>query len=117
MTDRALTRVQAAERYGISERHLRHLEGEHQIPVLRLGRAVRYDAKALAALEHATRCPSKSLPEKTRERSGSPARSPAIASVSLRERLIAGLRKNVAQHVKPSSTVTPFTGRRQPRQA
>ncbi len=39
MTDRALTRVQAAERYGISERHLRHLEGEHQIPVLRLGRA------------------------------------------------------------------------------
>ncbi len=51
----ALTREQVAERYQVCERTIRKLEFQHSIPVLRLGRSVRYDARALAALEEAVR--------------------------------------------------------------
>ena len=109
MTEATLTRAEAAQRYGISPRHLADLEAEHRIPVLRFGRAVRYDGQALAALEAACRCPSASRAARTRLSGTSPAPSPASVSARLRERLTEGLRTNTARPAKRSSTVVPFT--------
>lgn len=52
---RALTRSEVAAMLAISQRHLRRLEELHRIPVLRLGRSVRYEEAAVAALKDACR--------------------------------------------------------------
>ena len=61
MTDRLLTRPQVADRFQITPRHLADLEKEHSIPILKAGRAVRYDTAAILQLEAALRCPSRSI--------------------------------------------------------
>jgi hypothetical protein len=55
--DHCLTRAQVAERLQISQRHVAHLEAWYFVPVLRVGRAIRYDAQAWNFLIDAMRSP------------------------------------------------------------
>ena len=65
------TRAEVAREYRIHPRTLHRLEKDYGIPVLRPGRAVIYDAIAIAALEEA--CRLKSEPARAVKVSGSPA--------------------------------------------
>lgn len=109
MTDRLLTRQQVADRFQISARHLADLEKEHSIPILRAGRAVRYDAAAILQLEAALRCPSRSPAGAAPALGKLSGPLPGSASANLRGRLIAGSRKKPAPNLKPTSTVVPFS--------
>ena len=109
MSERLLTRPQVAERFQISARHLQDLEKQHSIPVLRAGRAVRYDTAAILQLEDALRCPS-SLPVAAAQVLGkSSAPLPASASGSLQKRLIEGSQKKPARSLRQRSIVVPFS--------
>jgi hypothetical protein len=70
---RALAEVAAG--FGVTPRWLRELVRAENIPVLRRGRVIRFDALALRALEEALRSPSKSPAGPTPARSRSPALS------------------------------------------
>jgi integrase len=72
-----LDRAAVAAALNLCERTLRRLEAQHGIPVLRLGRKVRYDHRAIAALEDA--CRSSSHPARVEPAYGSPAPSPPPA--------------------------------------
>jgi hypothetical protein len=50
MTERPLTLAEVAEHYRFSERKLRRFVREHDVPVLREGRDIRFDALALSTL-------------------------------------------------------------------
>jgi hypothetical protein len=77
MGEPAQDRDAVALTLGISPRTLRRLERTHGIPVLRVGRQVRYDRLAIAALEEA--CRSKSAPVEVVKVYGSPAPLPLPA--------------------------------------
>ncbi|MFN7611525.1 MAG: helix-turn-helix transcriptional regulator [bacterium] len=109
MTDRLLTRQQVADRFQISTRHLQDLEKEHSIPILRAGRAVRYDMAAILQLEDAIRCPSRSPAAAAQALGKLSAPLPASASDNLRGRLIKGSQKKLARNLKPVSIVVPFS--------
>ena len=111
MLERLLTRPQVAERFQISVRHLQDLEKEHSIPVLRAGRAIRYDAAAIIQLEDAIRCPSRSPAGAAPALGKLSAPLLGNASGNLRARLTEGSRKKPAQNSKQSYTVVPFTVR------
>ena len=111
MTDRLLTRPQVADRFQITPRHLADLEKEHSIPILKAGRAVRYDTAAILQLEAALRCPSRSPAAAPRALGKSSAPLPGSASGNLRGRLTAGSRKKPGQNLKPASIVVPFSAR------
>src|ERR1700757_2702731 len=76
---RDLTLAEVAELRRFTPRYLRELIRRHQIPVLRSGRLIRFDALSLRALEEALRCPSPSSAESRPEPSRSPALSPGRA--------------------------------------
>ena len=84
MTDRLLTRPQVADRFQITPRHLADLEKEHSIPILKAGRAVRYDTAAILQLEAALRCPSRSHAAAPQALGRSSAPLPGSASGNLR---------------------------------
>src|SRR5215470_3494492 len=82
---RDLTLAEVAELRRFTPRYLRELIRRHQIPVLRSGRLIRFDALSLSALEEALRCHSLSSGANRPERSQSQALSPARAfAVALR---------------------------------
>jgi excisionase family DNA binding protein len=58
---RDLTLAEVAELRRFTPRYLRELIRRHQIPVLRSGRLIRFDALSLCALEEALRQPCRSL--------------------------------------------------------
>jgi hypothetical protein len=76
MPERDLTLAEVAELRRVTPRQLREFVRRHNIPILTTGKAIRFDAFALAALEEALRrpCRSKSSGGKT------PAPSPLPAS-------------------------------------
>src|SRR5262249_49541760 len=76
---RDLTLPEVAELRRFTPRYLRELIRRHQIPVLRSGRLIRFDALSLCALEEALRCHSPSSGANRPERLPSPALSPARA--------------------------------------
>src|SRR5215472_12338252 len=78
MADRYLTLDDAAELFSFTPRYLRELIRRHQIPVLKSGRLIRFDATALHALEEALRCRSKSSRESKLGRSPSPVRYASV---------------------------------------
>lgn len=88
-----MTRREVALMLDISERHLRDLEFEHRIPVLRLGRCVRYDDKAIEALKAAARSQAILPRERRRRAFGATLCTPTSTATNLRERLIAGMRR------------------------
>src|SRR5215813_1797698 len=76
---RDLTLDEVAELRRFTPRYLRELIRRHQIPVLRSGRLIRFDAVSLRALEEALRCRSESFPTSGPAASPSPAQSPERA--------------------------------------
>jgi hypothetical protein len=111
MTDRLLTRPQVADRFQITARHLADLEKEHSIPILKPGRAVRYDTAAILQLEAAIRCPSRSPAAAPSALGKSSGPLPGSGSGNLRGRLTAGSRKKPGPNSKPACTVVPFSAR------
>src|ERR1700739_2590847 len=71
-----LTLAEVAEIRRFTPRYLRELVRRHQIPVLRSGRLIRFDALSLRALEEVLRChspsPAASLPARSRLAARSP---------------------------------------------
>lgn len=112
MVEPALTRQQAADRLAISERHLRKLEALHSIPVLRAGRAIRYDDLALRTLQEALRCPSKSPAAKDRALGKSPVPSMDSAYEKALKLLTPPSPTRCASKGKGNFTVLRFTGQR-----
>ena len=111
MTNRLLTRPQVADRFQITPRHLADLEKEHSIPILKAGRAVRYDTAAILQLEAALRCPSRSHAAAPQALGRSSAPLPGSVSGNLRGRLTAGSQRKPAPNLKPASTVVQFSAR------
>src|SRR6516162_6588796 len=60
MSPQYSTLSEIAERLRFSQRKLREIIRKHDIPVLEAGRDIRFDARALAALEEALRRPCRS---------------------------------------------------------
>jgi hypothetical protein len=56
------TRDETAAMFRISPRHLHDIVRQHEIPVLKLGRRVIFDAAAIAAVESACRSKSAAAP-------------------------------------------------------
>jgi hypothetical protein len=107
-------REAVARALGLHERTLRRLERQLGIPVLRVGRQVRYDQVAIAALEDA--CRSKSGPEKVALAYGSPApslppgRRKASGSDDVLAQMIADLQRKKHLRSKRRSSATTITG-------
>src|SRR5215472_13003863 len=76
---RDLTLAEVAELRRFTPRYLRELIRRHQIPVLRSGRLIRFDALSLCALEEALRCRSPSSVANQPAPSQSPGLSPGRA--------------------------------------
>src|SRR4030088_2911621 len=65
VADRVVPLADVAERFQLTERHVRNVVREHGIPVLGKHRTIRFDAEALAAFKEALRCRSSSPAAKT----------------------------------------------------
>src|SRR6516225_9617464 len=74
-----LTLAEVAELRRFTPRYLRELIRRYQIPVLRSGRLIRFDALSLRALEDVLRCPSPSPAANPAVHSRLPALSPVNA--------------------------------------
>jgi excisionase family DNA binding protein len=75
-----LTPEQVAEMFALTVRQVKRAVNHHKVPVLRVGRDMRFDPAALAAFTEAIRCPSKSFDASQRGLSRSPERSRGSAS-------------------------------------
>jgi excisionase family DNA binding protein len=98
---------EVAERYRFKPRYLRELVRKRQIPVLRSGRLIRFDALAVNALEEALRCPSKSSAANRQARSQSLALSPVAAYSAALKATIPSSPKRKRRHSKPNYSAPP----------
>ena len=103
MGERPLTLAEVAEHYRFSERKLRRFVREHDVPVLREGRDIRFDALALSTLAEALRtpCRSKSPGANPPARSPSVGRSPVNAYAAALEATASPSRERKPRPSKP----------------
>jgi hypothetical protein len=103
------TAAEVAAAYRISERKLRRIVRKHGVAVLRLGRELRFDARARASLKEALRCAdaqdSESLPVPTPARSRSWGRSPASAYAAALKATTIDSPPKKRQRSRPKSSV------------
>src|SRR5271165_1745976 len=100
-----LTLAEVAGLRRFTRRYLRELIRRHQIPVLRSGRLIRFDALALCALEEALRWRSPSPAASQLAPSPSRARSRASASSAARKAMTLLLPERKPRRSKPKSSV------------
>jgi excisionase family DNA binding protein len=101
-----------AEQLKFSERKLRDIIRRHDIPVLQAGRDIRFNERAIAALEEALLrpCRSGSTDAKALHSSKSTLRSRGNAYAEARKLLTEGSRARRPQRSKQSSSEPPGTG-------
>src|SRR5215471_4957262 len=110
--ERDLTLAEVAELRRFTPRYLRELIRRHQIPVLRSGRLIRFDALALCALEEALRqpCRSKSPGGSPPARSQSAGRLQATASSVARRATTLLLPGRKLRSLRPAYSAQNGTG-------
>jgi excisionase family DNA binding protein len=103
---RDLTLAEVAELRRFTPRYLRELVRRHQIPVLRSGRLIRFDALSLSALEETLRChsPSSGANPAVPSQSAAPSRANAYAASAVPARAL--LRSRCASSSKAPSLPT-----------
>ena len=111
---RDLSREEVAALRGVSAKTLQRLERQHAIPILRVGRQVRYDAHALQVLEAACRSRSNDAPAGTAGGYPAPSPPPAARRGSASDAVLAAmtrdLRERKQRRSKRASSGTPTSG-------
>jgi excisionase family DNA binding protein len=105
------TLSEVAERLKFSERKLREIIRQRDIPVLEAGRDIRFDARALSALEEALRrpCRSGSIDAKAVRTTKSTSRLGGSAYEQARRLLTEDSRAKRPRHSKQNSSDPPGT--------
>ena len=98
-----LDRATVADALGLCERTLRRIEQQHAIPVLRIGRQVRYDRRAIAALEDACRSPSLTAPVEPASGSPAPSPPPGRRKGSASDAVLAAMSQDLQRKKRPRS--------------
>jgi excisionase family DNA binding protein len=105
------TLSEIAERLKFSERKLRQIIRQRNIPVLEAGRDIRFDARALSALEEALRrpCRSGSIDARAARIGRSMSRFQGSAFDEARKLLTEGLREKRPRRLRQTSSDQPGT--------